>query len=100
MNQQKSSKITVKSSTGGYSKIVIEKDVPIPALKVKVKYPFSDLQPGDSFVIPKKTTSASVTVAYWKKKLREKDPKVEFTIRAIDDHTSRVWRIDGAKMTV
>lgn len=82
-------------STSGHSEIIIESGVPIPQIRAKVKYPFHSLQPGESFVIPKKTSAASVTVAYWKKKLREQTPEIDFTLRAIDDSNSRVWRIDG-----
>ncbi len=79
------------NSKGGHFEIVLEKNVPIPAIRAKVKYPFDKMSPGDSFVINKKTNAASVTVAYWKKKL----PGTDYTVRAIDENSTRVWRIDG-----
>lgn len=97
--------------TGGSMSIVIEKGIPIPPIKMKAKYRFDLLGEGDSFVIPKKTTAASVTVNYWKKQLRESNPKVDFVLRSVQEKeltelkekgmipqdtefASRVWRQD------
>lgn len=84
-------KTNSESGTGGHLQIVIEKNVPIPTIRAKTKYPFDKMNVGDSFVINKKTNAASVTVAYWKKKL----PGTDYTVRAIDENSSRVWRIDS-----
>lgn len=71
--------------------IRIEKGVAIPKMRMKNKYPFEMLEPGDSFVIPKRAAQGSVTVSYWKKKL----PGREFTVRTETPETCRVWRVDG-----
>lgn len=71
--------------------IRIEKGIAIPKMRVKNKYPFEMLEPGDSFVIPKKASQGSVTVSYWKKKL----PGREFTVRTETPESCRVWRVDG-----
>lgn len=108
---------TVKSETptmSGHMEISIEKGIAIPAsVRTKNKYPFEQLSSGDSFVVRKKTSGTSVTVAYWKKKL----PGRDFTVRAISEQelkdlkikgklpeetvaASRVWRTDGMKEKV
>lgn len=96
--KQRKTQTTEENSNGhedtGGTTITIEKGVEIPAYRARgIKYPFEQMQPGDSFVIPKKTGAASVTVSYWKKKL----PGREFTVRQIGEDSSRVWRIDGLK---
>ena len=91
--------------------IMIENNIPIPARRSKTRYPFGNLQPGQSFIIPREVQKAGVTVNYWKKKLQKEDPNIDFTIRGLDQKefeemkaklpegskaASRVWRVDGA----
>lgn len=100
------------STTNGHMEIVIEKGISIPApVRSKTKYPFNKLNPGESFVIHRNTGGASVTVAYWKKKL----PERSFTVRALSEEdlsklkdagdipqevtkATRVWRTDGIEV--
>ncbi len=106
-NNELGSQVT-SSTTNGHMEIVIEKGISIPASIRAAKYPFDKLNPGESFVINKKTNGASVAVAYWKKKL----PGRDFTVRALSEEdlkklkdmgnisqevteASRVWRTDG-----
>lgn len=72
----------------------IEKNVPIPERKVRKgqKYPFADMQVGDSFTFTKddypRVSSAMRTYA-WKSESRQ------FTIRRVDDGF-RCWRLPDA----
>ncbi len=99
------------STTSGHMEISIERGIQIPiSIRTKHKYPFIQLNSGESFVARKKASGTSVTVAYWKKKL----PGRDFTVRAIGEKelnelklngklpqevvaASRVWRTDGMK---
>lgn len=88
---------------------LLESGIPIPAPERAMhKYPFKTMEPGQSFPIPKKSNSASVTIAYWKKKL----PGRDFTTRTLGNdeilklkeagklaqdvkEACRIWRVDG-----
>lgn len=88
---------------------ILESGLPIPApQRSKHKYPFKIMQPGQSFPISKKTSAASVQIAYWKKQL----PGFDYTVRALQKEEievlktkgvfgaevtegSRIWRTDG-----
>ena len=89
--------------------VVLENNIPIPApTRTKHKYPFNTMKTGQSFPIPRKTSAASVQIAYWKKKL----PGVDYSARALQKEEievlktrgifsadvtegSRIWRTDG-----
>ena len=64
----------------------VEKDVPIPN-----KYPFQDMEVGDSFELAPTMKRATVTVAAqrWGQKHGAK-----FTIKKIGENTFRCWRIE------
>lgn len=77
--------------------IRIEKGIPIPpggrAGKENARYPFADMEVGDSFfvavereVLRKRRNVLSSASNYWKKR-----GKGQFTIRAVDGGL-RVWR--------
>jgi hypothetical protein len=62
----------------------VEKGIPIPA-----RFPFEQMQVGDSFVVPMEITRYAVSVAahrYGKKH------GVKFTVRKYKDGTYRCWR--------
>lgn len=77
------------------SEFKIEKGIPVPARGRKEgtsKYPFSNLEVGDSFFIScpnlARARQKSATLAYYNNKLAPK----KFTLRAYDDG-ARIWRI-------
>lgn len=102
----------LRYQNNGHMEIVIKKGISIPApARSKIKYPFNKLNPGESFVVHKNTSGASVIVAYWKKKL----PGRNFAVRALDEDdliklksvgdlpqdvvkASRIWRTDGIEV--
>jgi hypothetical protein len=64
----------------------IDKNVPIPA-----RFPFADMQAGDSFAVPPEITRYAVSVAahrYGKKH------GLKFTVRRMADKTLRCWRTE------
>lgn len=66
----------------------IEKNIPVPDWRVRARYPFKDMQVGDSFLIPqgdrkKVYPAASAAGARHGKK---------FAVRKVDDGV-RVWRV-------
>jgi hypothetical protein len=68
-------------------KYKIEKNVPIPEKKGRKKYPFGDMEIGDSFVMQKVITTAnSIARSYGNRH------KVRFTCYAISENKTRVWR--------
>ena len=64
----------------------VEKNVPIPN-----RYPFDEMQVGDSFVVPPKIARNTVSVAA--SRYGEKH-QMKFTVRRMDDKTLRCWRIE------
>lgn len=71
------------------SKIIIDKDIPPPENKPgpQTKYPWADMDVGDSFFAEGKSTNHFSTTT---KRYRDKGWK--FTTRTVDGGT-RVWRI-------
>jgi len=68
----------------------IVRDVPVPAPNDWLKrYPFEQLQPGDSFTVPVER-AASMRVALQRHKA--KYPKRQFTSR-IEGERCRIWRV-------
>lgn len=80
------------SDTEDNSEFKIEKGIPITrplnGPGSGSKYPFKELEIGDSFLVPNKTTNAfAASVSYWGRRLKRK-----FTSRATEGGV-RVWRI-------
>ena len=72
------------------SDFVIEKGVPAPEARYRNKYPFGEMEVGDSFFVPggeagKLSNSASVYARYHGRKLKFSARKVE--------GGARVWRV-------
>jgi len=70
--------------------IQIDKDIPIPCdgRNGKSKYPFKDMEIGDSFYVEGKTAQQFANVKnYWAKKLKK-----EFTSKS-EGHGCRTWRL-------
>ncbi len=63
----------------------IEKGVPIPESR-RQKYPFADMQPGDSFV--SNSFNVHNSIRFWKRQ----HPEQEFITRKIGEKQLRVWR--------
>jgi hypothetical protein len=63
----------------------IEKNVPIPA-----RYPFGEMEVGDSFAIPLGVARNTVTVAAGR---YDDKHNMKFTVRRMADNTLRCWRI-------
>ena len=70
------------------SEFKIEKNVPIPG--DRAKYPFADMEVGDSFVVhPDNAGNVnSSSMAYTKK-----CPGVKFRMRKQTETESRIWRV-------
>lgn len=66
----------------------IEKGIPVPPEKDTKKYPFKEMQIGDSFFIPGAKTSAVISgpITYRKTRYRE-----QYMCRCVDGGL-RVWR--------
>lgn len=64
--------------------IKIDKNVPLPYQRTR--YPFNEMNVGDSFLFPaaKRNSVASVSSRVTEKK---------FCVRRIDDHYARCWRV-------
>lgn len=65
--------------------MIVEKNIPVP-----VKYPFADMQVGDSFgVLPhiKRHTVTVNALRYGRKH------GMKFTVRLMPDRTLRCWRV-------
>jgi len=67
----------------------IEKGIPVPATLPRSKYPFGQMEVGDSFACSA-SQNARVRVAAHK---YGKDHGLVFTARKIGDDSYRVWRI-------
>ena len=64
----------------------IEKGIPIPVKRKK--YPFAEMEVGDSFFIEKKQSTVSVACSWF---VREVKPEWGFTCRK-ENNGVRVWR--------
>lgn len=68
----------------------VEKGVPRPKLKGRnSKYPWADMEVGDSFAAPKKLSISLVNSAAQQSRKRG----WKFSVRTMDEQTCRVWRI-------
>jgi hypothetical protein len=70
---------------------VIEKGIPLPegaAGRPGDKYPFKNMEVGDSFAFPKEVRAAVARSAHYYGKAQNK----KFSTRAVDD-TARCWRV-------
>ena len=70
--------------------IEIEKNVPVPdavRLKERRKYPWHEMEVGDSFYVPKRSINAISRAAYEASRNGRK-----FRCRSVDDGV-RVWRL-------
>ena len=63
----------------------IDKDVPLPA-----RYPFADMQVGDSFAVPPTIKRSSINVAAMRYGRKH---GMKFTVRLTADRSFRCWRI-------
>ncbi len=74
--------------------IEIEKNVPLPPAwggkYLPGKYPWKELQVGDSFVLPKPQAQAGAQAFLASRQIGN---GVKFTTRKIDAQNKRVWRI-------
>jgi hypothetical protein len=64
----------------------VEKGVPLPA-----RYPFDEMQIGDSFIVPPELSRNTVSVAAGRYGDKH---QMKFTVRRMDDKTLRCWRIE------
>ena len=71
-------------SQNRFQKIEIEKEIPIPSFS-RSKYPFEQMQVGDSFFAPVQSLSSSIMIAQSKTKFRFKSK--------FQDGGTRVWRV-------
>ena len=70
--------------------IVIEKNIDIPPPARRIKYPWGELELGDSFLVKDvKPTSVYGLIGQANRKYTPK----KFAARAIDDGT-RIWRVE------
>lgn len=67
------------------SKIRIDKGIPMPR-----KFPFEEMEVGDSFVVPPDTHRTTVSIAA--KRFGDKHG-MKFATRTMPDRTLRCWRI-------
>ena len=63
----------------------IDKNIPLPK-----KYPFAQMEVGDSFAVPPKVKRSAVTVAA---KRYGVEHGMKFTVRQMPDKTFRCWRL-------
>lgn len=64
----------------------IDKNIPYP-----VKYPFADMEVGDSFLVPALVKRSAVTVYAGR---YGKEHGMKFTVRVMPDRTLRCWRTE------
>lgn len=64
----------------------IDKGIPLPT-----KYPFAEMNVGDSFVVPAKVNRSAVNVAAMRFGRKH---GMKFTVRLTKDGTLRCWRIE------
>jgi hypothetical protein len=67
------------------SKLPIDKNVPLPR-----RFPFADMQVGDSFAVPPDVKRPAVTVAAMRYGRKH---NMKFTIRLTPDRNLRCWRV-------
>jgi hypothetical protein len=72
--------------------IKIDKNVPIPAGGKKTKYPFAEMQVGDSFFLPCDGETERASVLTYAKNHRKTTPNFAITTRKVDGGL-RVWRV-------
>jgi hypothetical protein len=63
----------------------IDKDVPIPA-----RYPFADMQVGDSFAVPTHIKRSAINVAAMR---YGRQHGMKFTVRLTPERSLRCWRV-------
>jgi hypothetical protein len=71
----------------------IEKDVPIPDdpfLDLKRKYPFAELEIGDSFVVAARDMRRTTRAA---DQYRRRHQGWNYRVKRLDDGTVRLWRV-------
>lgn len=72
--------------------IKIEHNIPIKGIKVsRSKFPFKDMEVGDSFKVPKSKRSGALASACGYGARQE--PEQKFTSKIVDDRNVRIWRI-------
>lgn len=78
----------------------IDKNISIPS---KLKYPFNEMEIGDSFEVDVgedsiEHFSAIIREAIWR--FRQNHPLLKFSIRTIDEKHVRCWRIENKKESI
>ena len=75
----------------------IQKDIPMPGRRSggkASKYPFADMEEGDSFVIPaeegRRISAVRAAIDNWRKR---HDMRIRFRARQLEDGAIGVWRI-------
>lgn len=68
------------------SHIRVDKDVPIPK-----RYPFEQMEVGDSFAVPEGINRTRVSVAAMR---YGREHKMKFTVRQMPDRSLRCWRVE------
>ena len=63
----------------------VEKNIPLPR-----RYPFNDMQVGDSFAVPEGIARTAVNIAAMRYGNKH---GCKFTVRQMPDRTLRCWRI-------
>lgn len=79
-----------------HGKMEIEKNIPIPKVKTNRRWPFVEMEIGDSVLIKIDEYSRSkhqIIATTARSAGRTREPRMEFTTRKQDDHSVRVWRI-------
>lgn len=72
----------------------IEKNIPVPTTHYNIKYPFDDMEIGDSFIVNTERERRHVMCAWngWiERSVNGKNKK--FTSRRVGDNEYRIWRI-------
>lgn len=72
----------------------IEKNIPVPTTHYNIKYPFDNMEIGDSFIVDDERERNHVMVSWngWIKRSKNGKNK-KFTSRKISDNEYRIWRI-------
>ena len=75
--------------------INIEHDVPVPGANQNAKYPFNEMNVGDSFEIAIQSRHTAAAIGTYARKFGNKQqPPRSFTVRTNKErNTVRVWRI-------
>jgi hypothetical protein len=75
--------------TNNNTKYKIEKGIPIPPREGRPpKFPFREMNVGESFLLDRPMKNASPLIHSYKKKLFNKD----FTARTVGENQTRIWR--------